>query len=388
MMKILSIETSCDESAIAIIDYKSDTDIKILSNVVVSQIDIHKEYGGVHPSVAKREHNKNLPIVLIQALEEAGYLKEAKVQIPEGKLALINELFEKDEALCQNIIKILSQISIPEIDRIAVTIGPGLPPALWTGVNFAKALSILWHKEIVGVNHMEGHIYASLLDYKDAKTLKLNTPKYPALALLISGGHTELVRITEKSYTIIGETLDDAVGEAFDKVARQLGLEYPGGPEISKLAEYARKTQIVVRNEFRLPRPMLNSGDLNFSFSGLKTAVATAVKKAESISEQVRLEIAMEFENAATDVIKRKCEQAVYENNSSSLIVGGGVSANKNIRENLIELADNEGLDLYLPQAGLSTDNALMIAVAAAQHKPMALDEIIARSNYKISEVI
>lgn len=386
-MKILSIETSCDESAIAIIDYKSTADIKILSNIVISQIDIHKEFGGVHPSIAKREHNKNLPLVLIQALEQANLLKEAKVQIPEAKLTLIKELFEKDAALQENIIKILSQISIPDIDRISVTIGPGLPPALWTGVNFAKALAILWHKEIVGVNHMEGHVVASLLEYKDEKSLKLNTPNYPALALLISGGHTEIVRITKDAYNIIGETLDDAVGEAFDKVARQLGLQYPGGPEISKLAEYARRTQIVVRNEFRLPRPMLNSGDLNFSFSGLKTAVATAVKKAEKMDEQVRLEIALEFENSATDVIVRKCEQAIYENNIKSLIVGGGVSANQNIRTALIGLSENEGIDLYLPQSGLSTDNALMIAVTSALHKPMTLEEIVARSNYKISEV-
>ena len=393
-MKILSIETSCDESGISIVEYRSGKEpvFTITADELHSQIDMHREYGGVYPDLAKREHARVLPIILLKALEKAGLMTNKKSLIDEDMQSLVREILVKEPDLAEDIIDLAQNISKPKIDNIAVTAGPGLPPALWVGVNFAKALSILWNIPITPVNHMEGHILASLLENKELdssnKSYNLKEPKYPCLALLISGGHTELARFTELNhYEIIGETHDDAVGEAFDKVARMLGLPYPGGPEISRLADYARKAQIVVRGDFRLPRPMLHSGDLNFSFSGLKTAVATILKKQDNIDEDIRLEIALEFENAVTDVLVKKSERAIYEHNAKSLIVGGGVSANTHIKSQLSLLCKEENVDMYYPGKGLSTDNSIMIAVASHNKKPKALTEIRANGNWSIAEL-
>ncbi len=391
-MKILSIETSCDETGISILDIrdnKDSTDFSILADELNSQIELHKEYGGVYPDLAKREHAKSLPILLVKALKEAKLYNEKFNPLEESIQTEILETLTKEPDLANNILDMLEIINVPKIDAIAVTAGPGLPPALWMGVNFAKALSLGWDIPLIPINHMEGHVLSSLLEQRGGeKSYTLSKPKAPCLALLISGGHTEIVRFTEiGKYEIVGETHDDAIGEAFDKVARMLGLPYPGGPEISKLAEYARKAQIMVRDEFRLPRPMLHSGDLNFSFSGLKTAVATIVKKLDDIDNQVRLELALEFENAVTDVIIKKCENAIFEYNAKSLVVGGGVSANNHIKSQLSILTKDENVDMYYPGKGLSTDNSVMIGVAAYNKKPKALTEIRANGNWSISDL-
>jgi N6-L-threonylcarbamoyladenine synthase len=259
-------------------------------------------------------------------------------------------------------------IQKPLIDAIAVTEGPGLEPALWVGINGALALHLAWELPLYPINHMEGHVIASTLS-DDNGTFEIGTIEYPACALLVSGGHTEIVRIPKlRSYSVIGKTKDDAVGEAFDKAARMLDLPYPGGPAISKLAERARSDGIVVDEDLRLPRPMIHSGDLHFSFSGLKTAVLTRVKKRSPIDDTTRQMIALEFENAVTDVLITKVKQAIYETRSKTLIVGGGVSANSHLRFALKKLAEEEGVALYIPDAHLSTDNGLMIAATGLLH--------------------
>jgi N6-L-threonylcarbamoyladenine synthase len=331
-MKLLAIETSCDETGIAIIEFKDKNsslrkDFSVISNLLISQIDIHKEFGGVYPMLAKREHIKNLPILLEKALSK---LKKG----------------------------------IKEIDYIAVTFGPGLSPALWTGIEIAKQLSIENNIPIIPVNHMEGHIYASLVSEIAKNKYKVLDFQLPACALLISGGHTEIIKISkDQNYQKVGETLDDAIGEAFDKVARMLGLPYPGGPEISKLATLARNKGLIVKENLRLPRPMIHSKDLNFSFSGLKTAALYSLKKAGDLTDEEKYAFAMEFENAVGDVVIKKISEAMYFYNANSLIVGGGVAANNYLRTKIEELCKNNGYELFLPGRTLSTDNALMIGI-------------------------
>ena len=331
-MKILSIETSCDETAISIVETGDGVTFEILGNALISQIEHHKEYGGVFPTIAKREHIKNLPILLEQVLKEAG---------------------SKDD-----------------IDAIAVTYGPGLEPALWTGINFAEGLALKWSKPIVPVNHMEGHIFSALLEEKRGKDefsiLNFKFPNTPLLALLISGGHTQLV-LSEKflEYKIIGETLDDAVGEAFDKVARMMDLPYPGGPEISKLAEKCRRPTSTL-SDFKFPRPMINSGTCDFSFSGLKTSILYTIKKIPELTEEIKQKIAKEFEDAVIEVLISKTKKALEETGAQTLVIGGGVSANEKIKiafENMIKNKFSE-VKLFVPDRELSTDNAIMIAVA------------------------
>jgi N6-L-threonylcarbamoyladenine synthase len=322
-MIILGIETSCDETAISVVEADgelSSLSFKLLGSAINSQIEIHKQYGGVFPTLAKREHIKNLPIVYEQALVNAK-TKESEIEI------------------------------------IAVTVGPGLEPALWTGINFAedlsKKLSASRRIPIVPTNHMNGHM-ASVL-FSNQKT------EFPAIALLISGGHTELVLLknwTEKEK--IGETQDDAVGEAFDKVARMLGLSYPGGPEISRLAEEARTKNINLEKKF--PRPMIYSKDYNFSFSGLKTAVLYYLKDKKEID---RIAVAREFEDAVIETLLSKTKKAIDEYLPKTLIIGGGVIANKALRENFLRLKENyPGTEILIPEKLLTTDNASMIAAA------------------------
>jgi N6-L-threonylcarbamoyladenine synthase len=256
----------------------------------------------------------------------------------------------------------------PAVDAIAVTMGPGLEPALWVGINGALALHTVWDIPVYPINHMEGHIVASTLSNHEG-IFEIPDIETPACALLISGGHTELVRMPKwRSYKVIGKTKDDAVGEAFDKVARLLDLPYPGGPEISRLAEQARNESIVVDEDLRLPRPMLHSGDLHFSLSGLKTAVLTRVNKRKPLDAKTKKMFAFEFENAVTDVLVAKVKQAMYETKAMTLIVGGGVSANIHIRHALQALAESEGFHVFLPEKSLSTDNGLMIAAAGLLH--------------------
>lgn len=371
-MILLSIETSCDETAVSIVKRARGKTIKfeVLSHKVLSQVDLHAQYGGVFPALAKREHSKALTQLIAECLQEAGLLVERanSFHIPLAKRKKLEILLERELEMLTAMKVLFEGIQKPAIDAIAVTVGPGLEPALWVGINASLALRLIWGIPVYPINHMEGHIVASVLSQK-GKEWEIPQFELPACALLISGGHTEIVRMPKwRSYKVIGKTRDDAVGEAFDKVARLLGLPYPGGPEISRLAEHARNEGLIVDEDLRLPRPMLHSGDLNFSFSGLKTSVLTKVNKRMPLDEKTKKMIAFEFENAATDVIVAKVKQAMYETRAKTLIIGGGVSANSHIRRALQSLSESESFTLFVPDRALSTDNGLMIASAGLLH--------------------
>src|SRR3990167_2252877 len=355
-MRILGIETSCDESAVCLIDahgdFKNDFRFQVLGNALISQIAIHAEYGGVFPNLAKREHAKNLVPLLERIFNEADILREKPSDISHYTDELRSVLAREPE-LYEQLARFLPKYAKPEIDAIAVTVGPGLEPALWVGINFARALSLVWRIPIVAVNHMEGHIIMSLVDFNSVhnpntsflnEVLGLKPIRFPMLALLISGGHTELV-ISKAfhKYEILGATRDDAVGEAFDKVARLLGLPYPGGPSLSALAERARKNadnkypQMNAngnprKSAFKLPRPMLHDDSLDFSFAGLKTAVLRIVEANSPLTDEKQFMIAREFEDAVTDVLVGKTIRACDEYGVQTVVVGGGVSANTHIR--------------------------------------------------------
>jgi N6-L-threonylcarbamoyladenine synthase len=369
-MKILSIETSCDDTGISILEAKgsiANASFSVLADNVSSQINVHIPYGGVFPALAKREHIKNLPLVLEKTL------KEAKMQKKNEGPTFVN----------------------PGIDLIAVTHGPGLEPALWTGIVFAKELSKKWGVPVIPVNHMEGHAL-SVFGRKKGKFEVLKT-KNPTLSLLVSGGHTELV-LTKKwmNYKVIGQTLDDAVGEAFDKVARMLGLPYPGGPQISKLAEEARnrekeKGTFQGRNfsakkftpssgrrpaessqsslSFSLPRPMLYSKNFDFSFSGLKTAVLYLIRDIGQLDDKTKSAIALEFENAAIECLVKKTAKAIEQFKIKTLVVAGGVAANTHLRNEMRKITTakagqaSKKVRLMFPTRELSTDNAVMIGI-------------------------
>lgn len=352
-MKILAIETSCDDTAISIIDGTGNNEFSILGNTSFSQAKLHSEYGGVFPNLAKREHGKNLVPLLRACLSEAEMNISNKIPITDEQKEKLEKLLEREPELLPLFIEFIENIEKPDIDAIAVTHGPGLEPALWVGVNFAKALSYMWNIKIIPVNHMEGHILSAL--FIDGKIDTINTP---ILSLLISGGHTELVLMDPwLQYRLLGKTLDDAVGEAYDKVARMMGLPYPGGPHISKLAEASKKNG--GENRYSLPRPMLTQDTCDFSFSGLKTAVL------REISDDIDKEkLAKEFESAVTEVLLSKTKRAIDETTPKVLVVGGGVSADKHIREEMRKLAEQEGLEFYIPEASLTGDNAVMIALA------------------------
>ncbi len=324
-MVILGIETSCDETAIAVLEGK-ESDITIRSNVVSSQIKLHAEFGGVVPSLAAREHTKNIGHVFETALKKGG----------------------------------VSNIS-NEVDLIAVTHGPGLGPALLVGIAFAKTLAMTYDKPLIGTNHLQGHIYSNWLP-ENYKSQNLN-PKFSVLNLIVSGGHTELVLMRDyQDFELIGETMDDAVGEAFDKVARLLDLGYPGGPAISKISVNGDP------NRFPLPRPMLHSKNFNFSYSGLKTAVLYLLRdlRKQNIETdyQTRADIAASFQEAAIDVLIQKTISAAQGHNVKSIYLSGGVSANKLLRERLQKATEDLGLTYSQPPMEYTTDNAAMIALA------------------------
>ena len=431
-MKILSIETSCDETAVSIIEASGDLNaprFTILGNALYSQISKHAEYGGVFPALAKREHTLNLVPMLKLATEEAfehanksiqdgakntnttDITKTGNTELTAELCAQILEILSRENDLGPALLDLLNTHEVFDVDAIAVTQGPGLEPALWVGISFAKTLALALNKPIIPVNHMEGHIVSVLTDSSEQV-------KFPALALLISGGHTELVLSKDwHQYEVIGQTVDDAVGEAFDKVARLMNLPYPGGPKISKLAAESRaenlrenyKTDATLgysaglgEYSWTLPRPMLKSPDFNFSFSGLKTAVLYAVKdklknKGENSLEQnsqtssqlSEIEIktlAEEFENAVTDVLVYKTRKAIEETNAQTLIIGGGVIANTYIREAFRKVADQTGIQLFTPSVSLSTDNSVMIGVAGylrwiAKDKGILLPESLRDAN-------
>lgn len=402
-MNILAIETSCDETGIAILhtegvlgaDDKSGN-ITVLANIVLSQAHLHAQFGGVFPNLARREHAEHIAPLIHTALTDAGMNtdKDTSETIPADLRKKIADIFHKEPKLFEHVMMLFPQMAKPPLDAIAVTAGPGLEPALWVGINTAEALGALWGIPVIPVNHMEGHIVASLLSEKKAKDTDKNTPRvltlserhYPALALLISGGHTELILMQKEGvYELIGQTRDDAVGEAFDKVARILGLGYPGGPEISKLAEEA-PTDMTPPHP--LPRPMLHSKDFDFSFAGLKTAVLYMVKKIppDDLTHDMKAVIAREFENSATEVLLAKTLTAVQQYGARDIILGGGVSANKKIRSAFREAVARELPEarLFIPSAELSTDNGLMIGVAGLLRATMTQKNIRAQGTMRL----
>lgn len=316
---ILGIETSCDETALALVEGSGDLKkptFKIKAALVNSQIAIHQPFGGVVPNLAKREHLKNLPILFSQI-------------DPKGTL-------------------------LKKVDAVAVTVGPGLEPALWTGIEFAKALAKSTKKPLVGTNHLEGHLYSFILDWQK-KRLKPGTI-FPAIALIVSGGHTILLKMESLyKWKRLGETRDDAVGEAFDKVARLLDFPYPGGPEIEKLSLEGNDLA------FDFPQPMKYDKNYDFSYSGLKTSVLYFMRDNPASN---KADVAASFQKAATDVLVHKAQRALKEFKGKSIILCGGVAANKSLRKKLQKLSKETGTRFFVPEFKHNTDNAVMIAVA------------------------
>lgn len=373
-MKILAIETSCDETGIAILEQTTDA-IVIRGNALASQIELHAQYGGVFPAMAKRAHAEKISSLVIQALDEAELLEAVETPI-EGVDDKLTFLADKETTLRDHIAPFLTYYEKPMIDYIAVTVGPGLEPALWVGINTARALSTIWNIPIIAINHMEGHIVTAAIEKLEDDVYDFAALKFPLLALLVSGGHTELVVASKfGEYTKIGQTRDDAVGEAFDKVARMLGLPYPGGPAIGALAaDYRADVQARPRqNPFALPRPMLHSGDYDFSFSGIKTAALYAIRDLtaqaghEQLTDDDKSALAAAFEDAVVEVLVKKTIDAALEHNTPTIVVGGGVAGNTYLREQLTK-AVQKNVDiecLLFPETWLATDNAVMIGMAA-----------------------
>ncbi len=310
-MKVLGIETSCDETGLAIFD----TDTGDVWQRLYSQIDRHREYGGVVPELASRDH-----------VAKAAPMLEDLVAEIDG---------------------------IDQVDAFAYTRGPGLIGALMVAANLARGLSWASAKPVLGVHHMEGHLLAPLLAE--------NKPEFPFVALLVSGGHTMLVDVQALGdYRILGESLDDAVGEAFDKTAKLLGLPYPGGPELAALADATNDSR------FRFTRPMVNRPGLDFSFSGLKTAVLNEVRTAEPLNHGIKAELASAFQDTVVDTLKIKCARALEHTGYQNLVVAGGVGANRQLREVLSELVESRGARVFFPPMAYCTDNGVMIAYAGA----------------------
>lgn len=321
-MRILAIETSCDETAVALLSGEGQ-ELRLEKSIIRSQIDLHATYGGVVPEVAAREHLQLMMPLLHQVLGE-------------GTTPHNSPLSEKGS-----------------IDAIAVTAGPGLAPALRVGVETAKALAWAWQKPLVPVCHLEGHIYASWLSAQ--------APQFPALALIVSGGHTELVLMTDHGkFERLGETLDDAAGEAFDKVAKMLGLGYPGGPKVAQLAETGNP------KAFDFPRAMMDRDTFEFSFAGVKTSVLYTLRKHEDkISDpQFKADIAASFQEAVVDVLTHKTLRAIHRVKPASVILAGGVAANLALRSRLQAVCQAVGVPLFVPEFVHAMDNAAMIAVA------------------------
>ena len=373
-MYILSIETSCDETAISIIETNTDmTNFKVHSDLVISQIDIHAPYGGVFPALAKREHAHNLVPLLTHSFLNTE-IPTDQIPISPDTEKTVRDILDRESELAEHLLNFFKNNNVPHIDMIMVTHGPGLAPALWVGVNFARALSVIYNCPIMPVNHMEGHITSILLkdaySEHDEALYPLSDFRFPMIALLISGGHTQIILVRDWcDYEILGETIDDAVGEAFDKVARMLDMTYPGGPHISKAAQNGTTDSLI-----SFPRPMIHSGDYRFSFSGLKTAVRYTIQDLQKNTQHGTLEnqtisnIAREFEHAVTDVLVKKTMNALAEYHATGLIIAGGVSANRFITETFKQKTSEYGIDLYLPEKHMCGDNSLMIATAGFMH--------------------
>lgn len=339
-MLVLAIESSCDETSAAVVRDGR----QVLSNIIASQVDVHACYGGVVPELAARKHLEACPVVIEQALSAAG-------------------------------------VTLDEIEGIAVTRGPGLIGALLVGLSTAKAMAYARRLPLVGVHHIEGHILAPLLEQPVA---------FPYLALAVSGGHTHLYRVDGIGrYELLGCTLDDAAGEAFDKVAKMSGLSYPGGALIDKLAQQGDAAA------FDFPRPMLHRPGFEFSFSGIKTAVLTQIKKLDQPLEgQLLNDLAASFQEAVVDVLSRKTFKAAKEFNLSRIVVAGGVACNSGLRQRFKQLADKNNTEVFFPAPLLCADNAAMLAVAGdyyltrgEQLPPAAEMALNARSNWPLQEV-
>lgn len=362
-MKILAIDTSCDDTCCSVVEEKKGS-FFIHSNVVSSQVSLHQQYGGVFPSLAKREHQKNLIPVLHQALKAAKLLARSDSKNHQPCFTKIQNIMRRDELLLTQTLDFLKQYQKPKVDLLAVTNGPGLEPCLWQGLNLIKALSLCWKLPIIPVNHIEAHLLANLLNH----TTKI---KLPAIGLVVSGGHTELVLIKKLGrYQIIGATKDDAAGECFDKTARVLGLNYPGGPAIAKAAAQYRKSPNSLK--ISLPRPMLLSQDYDFSFSGLKTAVLYHYQKQPEALRQSAdyvQAMAQEIQQAVVDVLVKKTFKAADYFETPTILAGGGVASNEVLRKRLQLKAQQKNIALLLPEKIYCTDNAAMIAVAAFFHR-------------------
>lgn len=310
-MLVLGVESSCDETGVALYD----TEHGLLAHALYSQVEMHAEYGGVVPELASRDHIRRVLPLTETALKEANK-------------------------------------TLQDIDAIAYTQGPGLSGALLVGTSFAESLAFSLQIPTIQVHHLEGHLLAPLLEE--------NPPDFPFVALLVSGGHSQLMRVDGVGeYELLGDTLDDAAGEAFDKTAKLLGLGYPGGPALSKLA-------LSGKPRFKLPRPLLNSGDLNFSFSGLKTSVLTLANQHQPLDDETKADIAYEFQEAVTDVLTTKCMTALRETGLDNLIVSGGVGANAKLREKLNAATKRKLCTVSYPRLEFCTDNGAMIAFAGA----------------------
>jgi N6-L-threonylcarbamoyladenine synthase len=358
-MKILAIETSCDETAIALVDY-NEPEVTVLDHQVASQIDIHAEYGGVFPNLAKREHARVIAPMIFKSLQKGDVFSEDAYILEGEQKGKLQDLLEREPELFNILTKSLVSHSKPDIDYIAVTVGPGLAPALWVGVNTARALSLAWDIPIIPINHMEGHLVSV---FAKGDTFRIDKPSLPAMALLISGGHTEFDIMTDfGEYERVGRTLDDAVGEAYDKVARMMGMSYPGGPKVSKCALDGKS-----REGLSFPRPMINTSNLDMSFSGLKTAVRYYVEEAGEIDDSHINDICFEFEQAVFEVLSKKLLRAIELHSPTTIIVAGGVANNRKLCEILEKTARSfdSRIKFLFPEREVSTDNALMIAMAA-----------------------
>jgi len=332
-MKILGIETSCDDTCVALIRVRErgakDKSFEILSNVISSQVKLHAQYGGVYPFLAKREHLKNLPIVFKKATEK-----------------------------------------IKKFDLIGVVNGPGLEPCLWVGVNFAKDLAKKLNLPLLAINHIEAHILANFIKVR-SKRQKAKGNIFPAICLVVSGGHSQLILMEEiGKYKILGETRDDAAGECFDKTARILGLDYPGGPAIAKEAKKLKKKTLLKKFSIKLPRPMIHQKNFDFSFSGLKTAVLyhwkNQPKKIRNSKEYIRA-MAFEIQEAIIEVLVKKTIRATKEYKAKSIFLGGGVAANERLRREFKKAIKKEKLNvnLFYPPQKFCTDNGVMVALCA-----------------------
>jgi len=333
-MRVIGIESSCDETAVAVYDGRRG----LLSHRLHSQIAMHQAYGGVVPELASRDHIRRLLPLVREALAEARSDRDS-------------------------------------IDGVAYTAGPGLIGALLVGASFGASLAYAWGKPAVGVHHLEGHLLAPLLE--------ANPPGFPFLALLVSGGHTQLVDVAGLGqYRILGETLDDAAGEAFDKTAKLLGLPYPGGAALAQLAASGRDGRFV------FPRPMLDRPGLDFSFSGLKTAALVALR-GRVLDDETRADVARGFQEAVVETLAEKCRRALAATGHRRLVVAGGVGANRRLRERLAHIASEGGAELYFPRSEFCTDNGAMIALAGCMRLSAGFAEgltVNARANWELGD--